>query len=245
MVFESGIGMNKRARSAAGESVSLSDALVRAGLDYELAAVVEALPHRSIELDARRPFREPGTLGDEVLFVRSGILCKYKSDGSGRRQIIALRFAGDGILPRDTPADFGVQAIVRSEILVAQRSDFDALIDANPELARFFWKLTQRHASISYEWLVNCGRRDSTARVAHLLCETAERSGVAAGTQRMINPFTQQQIADITGQTSVNVNRVFADLERQGLIRREGREIVFEDWNEMRRVASFHPAYLQ
>ena len=41
----------------------------------------------------------------------------------------------------------------------------------------------------------------------------------------MINPFTQQQIADITGQTSVNVNRVFADLERQGLIGREGREI--------------------
>ena len=38
----------------------------------------------------------------------------------------------------------------------------------------------------------------------------------------MINPFTQQQIADITGQTSVNVNRVFADLERQGLIRRDG-----------------------
>jgi hypothetical protein len=60
----------------------------------------------------------------------------------------------------------------------------------------------------------------------------------------MTNPFTQQQIADITGQTSVNVNRVFADLERQGLIRREGRDILFEDWAEMRRVASFSPGYL-
>ena len=55
-------------------------------------------------------------------------------------------------------------------------------------------------------------------------------------TSRMINPFTQQQIADITGQTSVNVNRVFADMERQGLIRRKGREIQFTDWAEMRRV---------
>ena len=61
----------------------------------------------------------------------------------------------------------------------------------------------------------------------------------------MINPFTQQQIADITGQTSVNVNRVFADLERQGLIKRRGREIMFSDWNELRRVASFQPGYLQ
>ena len=62
---------------------------------------------------------------------------------------------------------------------------------------------------------------------------------------RMTNPFTQQQIADITGQTSVNVNRVLADMERQGLIRRKGREIEFNDWSEMRRVASFQPAYLE
>jgi hypothetical protein len=61
----------------------------------------------------------------------------------------------------------------------------------------------------------------------------------------MMNPFTQQQIADITGQTSVNVNRVFADMERQGLIKRKGREIQFSDWAEMRRVGSFQPSYLE
>ena len=59
---------------------------------------------------------------------------------------------------------------------------------------------------------------------------------------RFHNPFTQQQIAEITGQTSVNVNRVMADLERQGLIERNGRDIQFTDWPEMRRVASFQPA---
>ena len=99
--------------------------------------------------------------------------------------------------------------------------------------------------AIGYEWLVNCGRRDSTARVAHLLCETAIRSGVDVEQEMMVNPFTQQQIAEITGQTSVNVNRVFADLERQGLIHRTGREIAFSDWPELRRLASFQPAYLE
>jgi hypothetical protein len=42
----------------------------------------------------------------------------------------------------------------------------------------------------------------------------------------------------------VNVNRVLADMERQGLIRRKGREIQFTDWTEIRRVASFQPEYL-
>jgi CRP-like cAMP-binding protein len=208
-----------------------------------LAQLLDEMPHRVIHVDARRSFREPGAARDEVMFVRSGILSKFKTDATGRRQIVALRFAGEGILPREGSADYGVQAIVRSELLVGKAKDFNPLVEANPGMQRFFWRLLQRNEAIGYEWLVNCGRRDSTARVAHLLCETAVR--MRADDERMLNPFTQQQIADITGQTSVNVNRVLADMERQGLIKRQGRVIDFVDLAEIRRVASFQPAYLE
>jgi CRP-like cAMP-binding protein len=220
----------------------LRDTLVAAGLEPPLADVLAAIPHKIVQVEPRRPFREHGAMRDEVMFVRSGILAKYKTDGSGRRQIVALRFTGEGILPREGAAGYGIQAIVKSEVMVGKAKDFNPIVEAHPELQRFFWRLIQRNEAIGYEWLVNCGRRDSTARVAHLLCETAARMHVDAA--KMLNPFTQQQIADITGQTSVNVNRVFADMERQGLIRRTGREILFNDWAEMRRVGSFQPAYL-
>ena len=235
----------RRVRPPADTVVSLRDRLIQGGLEERLANILVEMPHKTVQVEPRRPFREPGVARDEVMFVRSGLLSKFKTDGSGRRQIVALRFPGDGILPREGTAEYGVQAIVRSEVMVGKAEDFDPIVDSNPELARFFWKLIQRHNSIGYEWLVNTGRRDSTARVAHLLCETAERSGIDVTKDGMVNPFTQQQIADITGQTSVNVNRVFADLERQGLIERKGREIWFRDWAEMRRLASFQPAYLE
>ena len=237
--------MQASRRSAAAPAVSITDALAAAGLDPRLASLFETIPHKAVKVDPRRPFRSPGVPRREILYVRSGILCKYKTDGNGRRQIVALRFAGEAILPSRGPADVGVQGIVKSEVLVGSAEDFERIIDAHPELVRFVSRQILRNEAISYEWLVNCGRRDSTARVAHLLCETAARTGGKEEPRRMINPFTQQQIADITGQTSVNVNRVLADLERQGLIERSGREITVRDWAEIRRVASFQPGYLE
>lgn len=230
-------------RSSPTPSVSLRETLIAAGLPADQSDLLANMPHRVVQVEPRRPFREPGVSRNEVLFVRSGILSKFKTDNSGRRQIVALRFPGEGILPREGIAEYGIQAIVRSEVMVGKADDFDPIVDAHPEMQRFFRRLIQRNEAIGYEWLVNCGRRDSTARVAHLLCETAVRLHVRETS--MTNPFTQQQIAEITGQTSVNVNRVLADMERQGLIQRRGREIQFTDWDEMRRVASFQPGYLE
>lgn len=234
--------MASRRAKLPANGVSLKETLIAAGLEPHLAQLLDEMPHRIIEIDPRRSFREPGAQRDEVMFVRSGLVSKFKNDSSGRRQIVALRFPGEGILPRDGAADYGIQAIVRSALLVGKAKDFNPIVDANPAIQRFLWRLLQRNEEIGYEWLVNCGRRDSTARVAHLLCETAVR--MRSESERMVNPFTQQQIADITGQTSVNVNRVLADMERQGLIKRSGKMIEFVDLAEVRRVASFQPAYL-
>jgi CRP-like cAMP-binding protein len=235
--------MASRRMKSAAQHATLRETLVSAGLEPRLADLLDALPHRVVQVEPRRPFREPGGPRNEVMFVRSGILAKFKPDASGGRQIVALRFAGEGILPRDGVANYGIQAIVRSEVMVGQARDFNPIVEQHPAMRQFFCRLLQRNEDIGYEWLVNCGRRDATARVAHLLCETAVRMNTGDG--RLANPFTQQQIADITGQTSVNVNRVLADMERQGLIRRKGRDIEFVDWAEMRRVGSFQPAYLE
>ena len=128
---------SRRAQSPA-PGASLRETLISAGLESRLAGLLAEMPHKTVQVDPRRPFREAGSPRDEVMFVRSGILSKFKTDNSGRRQIVALRFPGEGILPRDGTAEYGIQAIVRSEVMIGKAKDFNAIVEAHPEMQRFF-----------------------------------------------------------------------------------------------------------
>lgn len=209
------------------------------------ADILNDLPGRIAHVSPRRPFREPLALLDEVVLVRKGLLSLYREDGVGRRQIVALRYPGEGIVPPASPPFFGVQAIVQTEVLLCAVEAFNGYLAHHAELQNLLSQRAERHTAISYEWLVNNGRRDTTARVAHFLCEAALRTHPESASEGLTSPFTQQHIADVTGQTPVNVNRVLGDLERQGLIKRKGRRIDFLDWAELQRAGSFQAAYLQ
>ena len=103
------------------------------------------------------------------------------------------------------------------------------------------WIDTLIDGSIFREWVVNVGRRDGRARLAHLLCEFARRLEVAGLTEeyRYELPMTQEQLADATGLTPVHVNRVLMQLAREGLIERNRRFVGIPDWEALRRAAGF------
>ena len=237
---------SRRSGPTAGSGVSLRDTLIAAGLNAELADQLDRMPHKVVQRRSAPTVPRTGRSSRRSHVRHVGHHIEIQG-----RQLRAAADRGAPLSRRRHSASRrhvrlrrpGDRAAARS--WSATRTTSTRSSTEHPEIQRFFWRLTQRNEAIGYEWLVNCGRRDSTARVAHLLCETAVRSHTNVPEEPFHNPFTQQQIAEITGQTSVNVNRVMADLERQGLIERTGREITFTDWPEMRRVASFQPAYLE
>jgi CRP-like cAMP-binding protein len=101
-------------------------------------------------------------------------------------------------------------------------------------------------ASIYREWLLNNGRRDARARIAHLLCELVVRSdalGINLGGNYNL-PMTQEQIGDAVGLTAVHVNRTLKSLSNDGLITLTGRGISFPDWDRLKDEAGFNSRYL-
>ncbi|MBY2929153.1 winged helix-turn-helix domain-containing protein [Sphingomonadales bacterium 56] len=74
--------------------------------------------------------------------------------------------------------------------------------------------------AILRQWLVNVGRKEAYAAVAHLLCELHQRLqivGLAEGDSFEL-PLTQQDLADATGITNVHINRVLRRLLENGLV---------------------------
>ena len=118
---------------------------------------------------------------------------------------------------------------------------FDKARASNDALAEGYIHAIQRNELVAYEWLVR-DRTDAISRIAHAICETAHRLGadLSAGFEM---PFTQLALGAITGQTSVNVNRVMRSLAARGLVT-YSKGFISADGPELRRLAGFDGAYL-
>ncbi|TFI60044.1 Crp/Fnr family transcriptional regulator [Sphingomonas parva] len=186
---------------------------------------------------------------EQCALLLSGFAYRYKITGDGARQIVSLHIAGEFVDLQNSflsISDHSVQTLTAAEVAFVPLQAIRDITFAYPAIARAMWIDTLVDASIFREWVVNVGRRDSRARVAHILCEFSLRleEGGLAREHRYELPMTQEQLADAVGLTSVHVNRVLRQLGEEGLISRDRRSITIQDWQRLRDAGDFNERYL-
>lgn len=178
-----------------------------------------------------------------------GYAYRQKTSADGGRQIVALKIPGDALdfqsLYVET-TDHNLQALTSVELAVFAIKDFERLVAPRPNLARAVLVDILIEASIAREWLLNIGRRNALARLAHLLCEIFYRVQQIA--QEDVGgfelPLTQEQLADLLGLTPVHINRTIKILENAGAVRRVSRRLTIGDMSKLRQFADFSDLYL-
>jgi CRP-like cAMP-binding protein len=193
--------------------------------------------------------REGEPLRSSCSFVLSGYAFRQKLTLQGARQIVSLHMKGDILdlqhLFLDV-ADHNIQALTRLDVVDLDRMALRELAVTHPAIGQAMWIDSLIDASVFREWIVNVGRRDARARIAHLLCEFAarmEQVGLSKDGSYEL-PMTQEQIGDATGMTGVHVNRTLRSLQADGLLHRDKRFLSFADRDRVRAVADFNPTYL-
>ncbi len=179
----------------------------------------------------------------------SGFAYRHKTAADGGRQIVALKIPGDALDFQSLyleVTDHSLQALTEVELAVFPLKELEAIVAPRPALARAVLVDILVEASIGREWLLNIGRRNALARLAHLLCELNHRITRIAGEQiaGLELPLTQEQLADLLGLTPVHVNRTIKVLEREGAVKRVSRRLTIGSLPTLKRIAEFNDLYL-
>ena len=221
----------------------------RSPLDASDCDAILALPYTIRSVDYGSYLVREGETPRLCSMIVKGLAYRHKVTGEGGRQILSLHIPGDFLDLQHlflNEADHNVQTLTRAEIAFVPARTIEELTLRRPAIGRAMWVDALVDASIFREWIVNVGRRDSRARIAHLLCEFAlrlESAGLAEEYSYDL-PMTQEQLADAVGLTPVHVNRVLKSLTADGLIARDKRALSIGDWDAMTKTGDFNSRYL-
>jgi CRP-like cAMP-binding protein len=219
-------------------------------LDAADRAAALALPHVVKSVEQHHYLVREHDRPTHACLLLSGFAIRHKIVGGGYRQIVAIHLKGEMVDLQNAllgNADHSVQMLTAGQVALIPREEIVRIAFERPAVGRALWLDTLVDASIFREWIANVGRRDARTRIAHVLCEFALRLKVAGlGEQNGYQlPMTQEQLGDVTGLTSVHVNRTLKLLEADGLIERlSPRSIVIGDWKKLAEVGDFDSAYL-
>jgi CRP-like cAMP-binding protein len=189
---------------------------------------------------------EPTTVCTLLL---SGFAFRQKLVTTGARQIISIHIPGELLDIQNCMldvADHNVQTLTRSTVAVIHKSGLGELMASRPNIRCAIWLDSLIDSSVFREWVVNLGRRDARARIAHLLCELAGRLKAASVSEDGMYdfPLTQEQIGDATGLTAVHTNRTLQSLRKDGLISLSSNRLTILDWEALAEVGDFNERYL-
>ncbi|NJC35278.1 CRP-like cAMP-binding protein [Sphingomonas jejuensis] len=212
-------------------------------------AALEELCTSSMWRDAGEDLISEGDQPSDVFLLLSGWACRYKYLRDGGRQIMAYLLPGDLC---DTHVfilktmDHSIGLLSNAEVVRIPKEAILTLTDERPDIAKAFWWSTLVDEGVLREWLVNIGKRDAYARLAHLFCELWVRLchvGLTRDDQFTL-PVTQEQLGDSLGLTSVHVNRVLGRMRNEGLVATRARSVTILNGDRLHEVAGFNPNYL-
>jgi len=169
--------------------------------------------------------------GDSLFMIVSGRIKVTILGDDGREVILTVlgpgEFFGEMALLDDEPRSATAIAIEECELLSLQRSDFEGVLAAKPSISMaLIGVLTTRLRKANHQ-ISTLALLDVYGRVARVLLDMARDEGrrLKDG-QIAFRRATHQEIANRIGTTRETVTRMMKDLERQSLLRIDGREIV-------------------
>lgn len=167
----------------------------------------------------------PGGGRDEVFVLESGRVRVHMSDG--RRELTLMFLEPGDVFTTHTPAYLTAAAPVRLSAMPTRQfaqhlreGGAPALVTVMQVLGRLLGHTIERLEDLAF--------RDVHQRLARLLATLVRRQGqrLAQGDWECPLPFSLTDLAGVLGTSRQSLSGAFAELERAGLVQRQGRRLL-------------------
>jgi CRP-like cAMP-binding protein len=193
-----------------------------------------------LTFEAGQPVFEGEDIRREIQVLAGGIVGEVRILADGRRQILALRFPGDALIPSDGEALVALTRVRTADGLPLMTRLADASEDYQP-LRRAWVAASRTDQAILRDQVVRLGRMSAFERMAHMLLEAHERLaqvGLATDTTFHL-PLTQEMVSDVIGLSVVHLNRTLQNLRRSELVVSKQGYVTLVDRPRLVDIASY------
>ena len=171
--------------------------------------------------------------GDFFFTILEGRIKVTILGDDGREVILSVLgpgdFFGEMALLDNEPRSATAIAVEESELLSLHRSDFQSVLNDNKSITSALIRVLSSRLRRANHQISTLALLDVYGRVARVIVDMAREEGKRLRDGRIaFRRATHQEIANRIGTTRETVTRMLKDLERQGLIHVEGKEIVVQ-----------------
>jgi CRP/FNR family transcriptional regulator/CRP/FNR family cyclic AMP-dependent transcriptional regulator len=171
--------------------------------------------------------------GDAMFMILDGRIKVTILGDDGREIILSVLapgdFFGEITLLDNEPRSATAIAAEETELLLLHRAEFQGVLAENSSIGTALIRVLNQRLRRANHQISTLALLDVYGRVARVLLDMAKEEGRRLKDGRIaFRRATHQEIANRIGTTRETVTRMLKDLERQGLIHIDGREIVLE-----------------
>ena len=165
---------------------------------------------------------------DQYCIVRSGWIGLFSHRQDGTRQLLRLVLPGEMFWLKACDLAWVLQsaeALTPASCSRLGQAEARALFRSDPSQMDLYAATLERELSLSYDSMVNLGRRDAAAQILHFLVSLAMRStgrDILQTLEACRIPLTQRTIGEALGLTQIHVNRTIRHLRSEGLLTFQG-----------------------
>ena len=181
-----------------------------------------------------------GTLIKDFTYLKSGLVKLYRSDPSGKEQIITIAKPMDYVsllsVFSNKHYNYSVTALEDSVTCNLKMDDIRSLITNDGKLAlNLLGKMSRVADTIILESL-EIRKKHLRGRVAYLLIYFARTVFYA---EEFELPLTRKEMAEYVGMTTENVIRTLSEFRRDGILKIYGKTIQIANMESLKSIAEF------